>query len=230
MKKTIGIIGGMGPMATVDLYRKITELTPADSDNEHLHLIIDSNTNIEDRTANILGTGKDPTQELIRSALALEYMGADFLIMPCNTAHFYYSRITPFIKIPFINMIEETAKKIQGMNIKTVGLLSTEGVIKSKVYTEIFNSYGIREIHPNEEGEKEVMNIIYNGIKARNYSIDLSKFKEVIENLILEGAEYLVLGCTELPIAFEKFNIEAKIINPTMILAQAAVDMALDKI
>ncbi len=229
MKKTIGIIGGMGPMATVDLYKKIIELTPANSDNEHLHVVIDSNTNIADRTSNILGMGKDPTQELIRSAITLENMRADLLIMPCNTAHFYYDRITPFIKVPFINMIDETAKEIRRIGLKKVGLLTTDGVIKSEVYTKTFSEYGIEEMHPDERNQKEVMNIIYNGIKAANYNIDTIRFKGVIEKLLEQGAECLVLGCTELPIAFEVFNLEENTINPTIILARTAVNVALCK-
>lgn len=134
MKKTIGIIGGMGPMATIDLYRKIIEVTPANSDNDHIHVVIDSNTLIPDRTAYILGKGEDPAMEMIRTAISLENMGADFLIMACNTAYYYYDRIIPFIKIPMLNMIDETVKEIAKLKMNTVGLLATDGVLASKVY------------------------------------------------------------------------------------------------
>lgn len=229
MKKTIGIIGGMGPLATIDLYRKIIEVTPAHSDNDHIHVVIDSNTLIPDRTAYILGEGKDPAVEIIRSAISLENMGADFLIMACNTAHFYYDRITPFVKIPILNMIEETTKEINNMEIKNVGLLATDGVLTSKVYECKLKEHKINVIKPSEEGQKVVMDLIYKGIKASNYSLDISKFQRVIEKLYEAGAETLILGCTELPIAFERFKLKGNTIDPTKILARSAVKFALGK-
>ncbi len=227
MKKTIGIIGGMGPLATADLFKKIITITPAKSDNEHIRVVIDNNTNIPDRTAAILGKGKDPVSEMVRSAVSLENIGADLLIMPCNTAHYFYERITPFVKIPFINMLEETAKEIKAKGIGKVGLLATSGTINSGVYSKMFEKYDIEELHPVGCDQEEVMRIIYDGVKAGNYDLDISGFLKVVDSLIAQGAEYLVLGCTELPIAFEMYDIKADTIDPTMILAQAAVKMAL---
>ena len=108
--KTIGIIGGMGPMATVDLMQKIILATDAREDQEHIHLLIDNNTDIPDRTAAILGQGTSPVPELLKSADRLTAQGADFLIMGCNTAHFFLPLMMPFLKIPFISMIEATAE------------------------------------------------------------------------------------------------------------------------
>lgn len=229
MKKTIGIIGGMGPNAAIDLYEKIIEATPANSDNEHIHVFIDSNTNIPDRTSFILGKGKDPSIEIIRSAITLENIGADFLIMACNTAHYYYDKVATLVKIPVINMIEETAKELSSAKIKTVGLLATDGVIVSRVYSNVLESYGIKVICPEEEGQREVMNIIYKGIKASNYSIDTSGFKKVLEGLYERGAEVLILGCTELPIAFKKFSLSGAVFDPTRLLARKAVCLALQE-
>lgn len=226
MKKTIGIIGGMGPMATIDLYRKIIEVTPANSDNDHIHVVIDSNTLIPDRTAYILGKGKDPAMEMIRTAISLENMGADFLIMACNTAYYYYDRIIPFIKIPMLNMIDETVKEIAKLKMNTVGLLATDGVLASKVYEYKLNEYEINIIKPSEEGQKVVMDLIYNGIKASDFSLDISRFRTVIEELYFSGAETLILGCTELPIAFERFSLKGHTIDPTKILAEKAVQFA----
>lgn len=226
MKKTIGIIGGMGPMATIDLYRKIIEVTPAHSDMEHIHAIIDSNTLIPDRTAYILGKGKDPATEMIRTAISLENMGADFLIMACNTAYYYYDRIIPFIKIPMLNMIEETAKEIAKLKIKTVGLLATDGVLESKVYEHKLQQYKIKVLKPSIESQKVVMDLIYKGIKASDYSLDITNFQGVIEELYEGGAEALILGCTELPLAFEMFSLQGQTIDPTKILAERAVEFA----
>lgn len=223
MKKTIGIIGGMGPMATIDLYKKIVDLTPAHSDREHLHLIIDNNTSIPDRTESILGYGEEAIFELVRSAIKLESMGADLLIMPCNTAHFYYDEIKKYIRIPFINMVEETVKEIRHRGINKVGILATDGTIKSGVYVDMCERYGVEYLIPDEIGQREVMHIIYEGIKAGNFAIDIEGFKLVVNKLKRLGAEALVLGCTELPIAFQRFSIEGETIDPTFILAKVAV-------
>ena len=109
MKNTIGIVGGMGPLATCDLFRKIIEVTEAGSDQEHVRVVIDSNTEIPDRTAAILAGGKDPVPELRKSASHLVSIGADLLIMPCNTAHYFYDQVAPTVEVPFLHMIRETA-------------------------------------------------------------------------------------------------------------------------
>lgn len=106
--KKVGIIGGMGPLATADLFEKITHLTKADADSKHIHVIIDSDTSIPDRTAAILGLGPDPTDELKAAAKRLENAGADILLMPCNTAHYFYPAIQASTKCPILHMLRLT--------------------------------------------------------------------------------------------------------------------------
>ena len=110
MEKTIGILGGMGPLATADLFRKITLLTDAARDNDHIRVYIDSNARIPDRTAAILSGGKDPVPEMASALRSLEACGASCVIMPCNTAHYFLPRLQAMTKLPFINMLEATAK------------------------------------------------------------------------------------------------------------------------
>ena len=110
MKKTVGILGGMGPLATADLFRKIITHTRAETDQEHIPVLIDSNTAIPDRTAALLYGGADPMPEMIRSAKRLEAAGADVLVMPCNTAHGYLDRLARQVRIPFLNMIDLTCR------------------------------------------------------------------------------------------------------------------------
>ena len=224
--KTIGIIGGMGPLATVDLFRKLIENTPAQKDSEHLRICIDNNTNIPDRTAAILNGGCDPVPEMVRSAILLEAMGADVLVMPCNTAHYFYDRIVPMTHVPFINMLEETAREVVNQKISVVGLLATDGTIQTGVYDRVLNSYGIRVLHPSEKKQQHVMDLIYNGVKASNYNINLTGFYETLDELEQNGAETLILGCTELPVAFSAFSINRKHIDPTLVLAKCAIKMA----
>ena len=223
MQKTIGIIGGMGPIATYDLFKKIIEKTDAKTDQEHIHICIDCNTNIPDRTKAILDGGEDPVPEIVKSGVRLQSMGADVLVMPCNTAHYFYDKITPFFDIPLLNMLKETAAEIKRRKIRKVGLLATDGTIKSGVYHSALTDGGIDIVIPSPAKQVSIMDIIYNGVKASNWNIKLDPFYGAIAELFDQGAEVLVLGCTELPIAFEMFHIDKPAIDPTSVLAEAAI-------
>ncbi len=226
--KKIGILGGMGPLATVDLFNKIISMTNAHCDNEHIHILIDNNTEIPDRTSFILGHGEDPTPELIKSATTLESMGADFIVIPCNTAHHFYNAIQDSVSIPIINMIEETAKYIVNMNLETtnVGLISTTGTIVSGVYDNMFKKYNLGIVKPDTKGQQVIMDLIY-GIKEGRTDFNLDSVYEVLRNLNYSGCNHVILGCTELPIAFQNLNIHGNFIDPTKILAQSAIGMCL---
>lgn len=152
-ERVIGILGGMGPLATADLFRRIVERTPARRDQDHPRIIIYNNPKIPDRTAFILGNGPDPRPELIASAKKLESWGADFIIMPCNTAHFFAETIQRAINIPLVSMIEETAKKIESMGLRKVGLLATDGTIKGMVYHRALLKRGIHIAVPNKKDQ-----------------------------------------------------------------------------
>lgn len=223
MKKSIGILGGMGPMATVDLFRKIVYNTAATKDNEHIHIYIDNNTDIPDRTEAILHNCKDPVPELIGSAVKLVCMGADFLVIPCNTAHYFYDKICKKVDVPVLNMIEETAKEVIKQNLEYVGLLATDGTIETRVYDSVFEKYGIKVIHPSISAQNHVMDLIYKGVKAGNKELNLDNFYDVLDELMQNGAQTLILGCTELPLAFEIYDIKHKNIDPTNVLARSAV-------
>lgn len=223
MNKTIGIIGGMGPLATCDLFRKIIDITDAASDQEHIRVCIDNNTEIPDRTKAIIADGTDPVEQMSRSAKGLQAMGADVLIMPCNTAHYFHARVAETVNIPLLNMLEETAKYAKQKGISRVGLLATDGTIRSGVYAKAFEKEGIEICTPSAENQQAVMDVIYKGVKAGNYSLDLTGFYAAIDEVFAAGAETLILGCTELPVAFDMFRIEKTHIDPTLILAAAAV-------
>ena len=223
MKKTIGIIGGMGPLATCDLFRKIIDITYASCDQEHIRVCIDNNTEIPDRTAAIVAGGADPVEQMSRSAKGLQAMGADVLIMPCNTAHFFHARVAETVDVPLLNMLEETAKCAKEKGMTRVGLLATDGTIRSGVYADAFAKEGIEICAPSSENQQAVMDVIYKGVKAGNYDLDLSGFYAAMDELFAAGAETLILGCTELPVAFDMFKIQKKHIDPTLVLAAAAV-------
>lgn len=221
--KTIGILGGMGPLATVKLFEKIVHASDASKDQDHIPIIIDSNSKIPDRTSYILGGDHSPIDQLVKSAKRLENAGADFLIMPCNTAHYFYGEIVKSINIPFLNMIEETAKHIkEEWDFQEVGLLATSGTYKSKVYEDAFNKYDLKVINPSEEDYKQVMDLIYN-IKMGIDQENLDGFYRTMEKMGKKGADLFILGCTELSVAVDMYNLQGNFIDPMDAIAKSAI-------
>ncbi len=223
MKKTIGIIGGMGPAATVDLFHLIVENTSASCDQEHIHILIDCNTLIPDRTSAIINGTESPIKELRLSADRLVEAGADFLILPCNTAHYYIDEIREGISVPVIDMIEETARFVKQSGCSSAIILCTEGTRKTGVYTDRFMKQGIQTVYPDSELQEEVNRIIYEGVKNGRTDYDVSKFNKLLGDLEQKTESLTVLGCTELPIAERWFHLKGNFINPTYILACSAI-------
>ena len=226
--KIIGILGGMGPEATIDLFYKIIKFTPAEKDQDHLRIIIDNNPKIPDRTAAILGKGEDPLPALRETAQNLEKAGADFIIIPCNTAHYFLPLIQESVKIPILNMIEETAKETREKisPIQKVGLLASIGIYKTGIYHQHFKKFNIEIISPEKKDKKKVMKVIY-AVKAGNLSKEIKKsILKIAQKLIDKGVEAIIAGCTEIPLILKEGDISVPIIDPTQILAKIAIRKA----
>lgn len=227
-EKIIGILGGMGPEATIDLFYKIIKSTPAGKDQEHLRIIIDNNPKIPDRTAAILGKGEDPLPALQETARNLEKAGADFIIIPCNTAHYFLPLIQESVKIPILNIIEETAKETRKRipQIQKVGLLASIGIYESEIYHQQFKKFNIEVISPEEKDKEEVMKAIY-AVKAGNLSEGIKRsILKIAQKLIDKGAEVIIAGCTEIPLILKEGDVSVLLIDPTQVLAKAAVQKA----
>ncbi|MFW6041071.1 MAG: aspartate/glutamate racemase family protein [Thermoplasmatota archaeon] len=228
--KTIGILGGMGPKATVECFNSIIESTPAEKDQDHIPIFIYNIPQIPDRTEAILYGGKNPLSLLRKSAQKLDRAGADFLIIPCNTAHYYIDEIQKSVGIPIFNMIESTIDQIsEGSN---VGLLATSGTIKTGIYQK-YAEDKVNIITPSEEFQETVMNVIYGkkGVKAGYYNKELTKnMLKVVNHLKEKGAEYFIAGCTEIRLVLKDSDIEgASLLTPIDIIAQKSVQEALKK-
>ena len=223
MNKTIGILGGMGPMATCDLMKKIIEKTDASCDQEHIRICVDSNTNIPDRTAAILGNGKDPRPEMIKSAIRLQSMGADVIIVPCNTAHWFLPDVEKFVDIPVLYMPSETAKALHAQGIQIAAVLATDGTLRSGLYDRELQKWGITPMYPNADDQKMIMSIIYDYVKAGKPYPHPEKLAALQEVFLRQGVECMILGCTELPIAFSQISTLLPAIDPTTVLAEAAI-------
>ncbi|NNG66005.1 aspartate/glutamate racemase family protein [Caldanaerobacter subterraneus] len=228
-RKIVGILGGLGPMATVDLFRRIVEFTPAKVDQEHLRIIIDCNPQIPDRTKAILYGGPDPTPELIATAKNLVKAGADFIVIPCNTAHYFLDYLKREVDVPIINMIEETARYVRNNYpyAECVGLLATSGTIKSNLYHKAFKKFGISVLAGDE---KKTMEAIYGeeGIKAGNLGEKPRRLlKEAAQELIRRGAQVIIAGCTEISLVLGEEDVSLPLVDPLTILAKVAVELAL---
>lgn len=221
--KTIGIIGGMGPMATVDLMQKIILATDAREDQEHIPILVDNNTNIPDRTAAILGRGASPVPELLKSADRLTNEGADFLIMGCNTAHYFLPEMLPHLQIPVISMIDAAADYCQQQRFHKVGLLASAGTCHTGIYQHALAKAGIEVLQPDEKQEAAVHDMIYAGVKAGNRNYDTRSVRKVLQEMEKAGAEAFVLGCTEVPVAVSMYQLTGRFIDATQVLAERAV-------
>ncbi len=229
--KTIGIIGGMGSAATVDLFKKIVELTPADRDQDHLRIVIDNNPRIPDRLQAIFHDGQDPVPAILAMAKNLQKIGADFLLMPCNTAHVFLDRLSKELDIPFLSIIECSARYIKQTypTARKVGLLGTDVTIYTGAHCEIFAKHGLEIIIPNRQTQQScVMQAIYgnSSLKAGKITVPRQRLNDASSELIALGATVILMGCTELPLAMRQSDIDVPIIDANAVLAQAAIDQA----
>ena len=227
-ERTVGILGGMGPEATVELFRHILSLTSAKRDQDHLHVLIDSNPKIPDRTAAILRKGESPVLALTAAAQNLERAGADFIAMPCNTAHYWLRELRESVSIPIIDMIGETAVRVasHSPSLHKVGLLATAGTLRSGLYQHAFASKGIEILAPSDEQESIVMGAIH-GIKAGSHDVR-SQLITVARDLIDQEAQGIIPGCTELSLVVPTDSLSVPVFDPLSILAECAVALATD--
>lgn len=229
MKKIIGILGGMGPLATVDLFQKIVTNTNARIDQEHFKIIIYNNPYIPSRVDAIIKEKESPLEELIKSAQLIESAGADFILIPCHTAHNWLPELQEAIKIPIINMVELVADHIAEVNGKhsaKILLLATTATIKSKIYERALENRGIKLLIPNES-EQNIIASSIDEVKAGNIKNNpfLYSLGHIIENHKQDGVTGIIGGCTELPLLFPFLPDGIEYIDPTLLLARAAIKL-----
>ena len=208
-KKMIGVLGGMGPLATQLFYGMVISNTDAQQDQDHIDMIILNHATLPDRTKSLLSHNTQLLySELLKDCLFLEKSGVSYIAMPCNTAHFFVDKLQAEIKIPIINMIYEAVKyvkKIKGEGTK-IGILATDGTIKLGLYQAEMKKEGLLPVIPSEKNQKHIMEIIYDGIKG-NGEIKRDGFKEIEEEFLDEGCKCVIMGCTELSCYMNIFSL-----------------------
>jgi len=224
-EKSIGIIGGMGPDATVDLFKKIIQLTAATCDQEHIRVIIDNNPKIPDRQKAIFENGPDPSPAITATAQNLQRAGADLLVIACNAAHYYFDAVTENVSVPVLNIMTETAAfcRQRYPALKVYGLLAGSSTLKLGLYAKAFNKASARILAPSPEDQETVLNCIY-AVKAGKPPATIKpRLLKVVENLAHTGAEAVILGCTEIPIVLHDGDHRLAFVDATEVLAKAAV-------
>ena len=196
--RVVGIIGGMGPEATVDLMRRVIAKTPARDDQDHAHLLIESNPKIPSRVAHLIeGTGRDPTPELKRIAQNLEAAGADALAMPCNTAHAYASSIREAVRIPFIDMVQLTVARLAQLKIARVGLLASSAVHQVHLYRDALAASGMEAVVPKQQAQ--VMDLIV-AVKRGDIGAEPQARLGSLSAEFAHEADLLLIACSELSV------------------------------
>lgn len=221
--KKLGVIGGLGPMATALFMQMVTEMTDADTDQEHIEMLIHSRPQIPDRTTFILDhTKADPRPEMIRVGKSLAAQGADLIAVPCITSNYFYKELTEGIPVPVIHTIRETHTYLMKRGIRTAGLMATSGTVESGLFQKAFASSGSRLVLPSGERQEDVMHLIYRNIKAGRPP-EMERFVRIAEELRAGGAEVILLGCTELSVIRENQKIGSGYLDVMQVMARCAV-------
>lgn len=224
MDRVVGILGGMGPQATVELMRQIVRSTPAEVEHDHVRILVDSNPHVPGRTAALTGAGPSPGPELARMARGLVGAGADVLAMPCNTAHAFADEIEAAVDVPLLHMIDLAveAAAASAPGIDRIGLLATRGTRRTRLYHDRFEAMGFATIEPDEDGQSVLDELI---VKVKTHdpsALDRDALQRLLVDLVERGADVVVAGCTEVPLLLPD-TPAARVVDPSQVLAEAVV-------
>jgi aspartate racemase len=229
-QKTVGIIGGMGPEATVDLMQRVIQATPAHDDQDHLRMLVDNNPKVPSRIKAFLeGSGEDPVPVLVQMARDLERWGANFLAMPCNTAHHFHPTVQAAVGVPVLNMIEFAAGRIrqETPDVRKVGLFASMAVIRTDLYGKSLSRRGVEVVHPGDASQDQVLAAI-RAIKAQTFcSASLDVLNRAVDDLIAREAGVILIAYTELSIIARRLRIGVRAYDSAQVLAEAIVATAL---
>lgn len=199
--KVVGVVGGMGPAATVEFLARLVRATPAAHDADHLHVLVDSDPAIPSRTAALLRGGPSPVSRLCAIAQGLERAGAQLLAMPCNTAHAYLDLMRAAVGIQVLDMLAETAKHV---DVGPVGLLATEAAVRVGLYEKAFAPRGVRVLPPRPEDQADVCRLIADVKSGRQVGELRPRLRRIVAHLEEDGARAIVIGCTEVSLLHDQ--------------------------
>lgn len=228
MSLAVGVIGGLGPAATIHFMQRVMDLTPARRDQDHVRLIVDNNGGVPDRNAALRGEGPSPGPVLAQMARGLERAGAGLLVMPCNTAHAWADDIRAATAVPFLDLIALAADAAVAKGARAVGVLAADGCMRAELYPRALAARGARAILPDASGQVRFMELLYR-IKAGDVGADVRRgVADLAAALVAGGASVLLAGCTEIPLAMTQDEAPAPLIDSLDCLAAAVVARARD--
>ena len=222
--RRVGILGGMGPAATVDLMAKVLRATAATRDEEHVPLIVWNVPQVPSRPAAISGAGPSPLPALLEGARFLEGAGATALAIACNTAHHWAADLRGAISIPLLHIADAALEEIARRTppVRTVALLGTRATLSLGIYTKPLEARGI-EVRIPEEPLQAALDRAIAAVKAGSLDAARTEFVPIARAMLDRGADAIVLGCTELPLIACPPEVAARLIDPTFALARAIV-------
>lgn len=227
--RVAGVLGGMGPGATVDFMSKVLSMTPAEKDQDHVRMLVDQNPAIPDRK--VKGDAQRAAVEavLAEMALGLEAAGADFLVMPCNTAHAFLSATLQQTSIPFVHIVNETVQAIREAEpaARSVGLLAIDTCLDANLYQPAIHAAGMSVLQLSKSEQAAMMQLIFR-IKRGDHSLDVShEMVNLTNSLIQQGADVIIAGCTEIPLVISAERLTVPFISSTDVLAEHTVAICL---
>ncbi len=221
--KTVGVIGGLGPLATLDFFGRILRRTRAAREQDHLRLIIDNNTKTPDRNAHLRGEGPSPGPALAASARGLQIAGADMIVMPCNTTHAWETDIRASITVPFLSIIDVTTEAVADLRPEAAGVLAVDACLAMRLYQDALTRAGIRPVVLPPDSQRTFMELVYR-IKAGDAGDTARRAMATLaRKLEAQGAEAIIAGCTEVPIVLSADDIEGELISSTDVLVERTI-------
>ena len=226
MKKALGVLGGMGPQATADFLTKVIEYTYVEQESDHIRIYVDNNPQIPDRINALLHNGPSPAPVMAESVKKLEACGADLILMPCITAHNFHDEVLKSTTVPFPNFPGIVAKACKNnYGSKKAGVLSTEATLKMRTILNKLDSEGVIYITPDQAEQDEITRLIYAVKTNKDMGPVVEAFQVILNQMKARGADYFVLGCTELPVIGNECPAGYEFLDITSELAKAAVEL-----
>lgn len=227
--RRVGILGGMGPAAAIDLQAKILAITPAGCDREHLPIVVWNVPQVPDRVAAIVGQGPSPEAAMVEGARALEAAGCEAFAVACNTAHHWAAQLEAGVRIPLIHIADAAIGALARLADRPmrVGILATRGTLAAAFYGERLARHGFEWLVPTEAEQAQFVDAAIARVKAGDADGARPLLESALRSLAGRGAQVVLLACTELPIAAEGARSPVPLLDASRALAQAVVDFSL---
>lgn len=219
-----GIMGGMGPLATVDFLNKLTRLTPASCDQEHLPWLTISQPGIPDRSLAIQNNDDAPARFLTKGVAYLAERGVKLIAIPCNTSHYWYDQMQAVSSVPILHIADATIEELRlsGAEIGKIAVLATRGTVKAGIYSKRLEPEGFDMVRLEAE-EQAMVDAVIHGVKKGSLGDAQADMHKLLETLAMRGVKTVILGCTELPIAQQGLPTKMLMVDTSLSLAKVSL-------